>query len=274
MEEESNKPSPLISIENLQVTFATEITTIRAVNGISFSVTAGEVVAIVGESGSGKSITALTLTGLLEKDLPVSITGKVFFEGKDLLQLHNPALRRIRGKDIAYIFQDPSTAFNPVFTIEKQMREAMSVHGKKPNTEILKSALEDVGISDAAHKLRQLPREFSGGQLQRVLIAMALLCEPKLLIADEPTTSLDASTQLQVLELLSNLRKSHQLTILFITHHLGILKKFADRIIVMHQGKIVESGTTEEIIENPKEAYTRRLIASIPRIGSGVRRLG
>jgi ABC-type dipeptide/oligopeptide/nickel transport system ATPase component len=274
MNTEPASPAPLIAVEDLHVAFTSNTGRTLAVDGISFSLSAGEIVAIVGESGSGKSITALTLTRLLEKDLPVTIAGKVIFEGQDLLNLPNRSLRRIRGNEIAYVFQDPGTTFNPVFSIEKQMGEVLKVHGKKPNRQHLQSALEDVGIPDPARKLKQYPHEFSGGQLQRVLIAMALLCQPKLLIADEPTTSLDASTQLQILHLLKQLRNRHQLAILFITHHLGILQNFADRILVMNQGKIVESGTVAEVLKKPKQPYTRKLIASIPRIGSGVRRLG
>lgn len=274
MNTESSSPCPLLKIEGLTVKFRATTGNLTAVDNISFSVSTGEIVAMVGESGSGKSITALTLTRLLEKDLAVSIGGKVFFAGQDLLLQSNRALRRIRGNQIAYVFQDPGIAFNPVFSVEKQMCEVMKAHGKAPDRRRLIAALEDVGIPDPAQKLRQYPHEFSGGQLQRVLIAMALLCEPKLLIADEPTTSLDASTQLQILQLLKQLRQRHHLAILFITHHLGILKNFADRILVMNRGSIVESGTVQAVLENPTQAYTRNLIASIPRMGSGVRRLG
>lgn len=253
--------SALLEISNLNVTFG-EMAAVKAMN---LHIAAGETVAIVGESGSGKSVTALATVSLLPDGTQVS--GAVKFEGEDLLNAPAKALRKIRGNEISFIFQEPMTSLNPLHTIEKQMREAISLHHPMPrNAERARilELLHKVGILDAEARLPSYPHQLSGGQRQRVMIAMALANRPKLLIADEPTTALDVTIQAQILELLADIQREDGLAILFITHDLGIVRHIADRTYVMKDGEVVEQGNTAEIFANPTHAYTRMLLDAVP----------
>ncbi len=253
--------SALLQIADLNVAFGDS----AAVKNVSLHIAAGETVAIVGESGSGKSVTALATVSLLPDGTQIS--GAVRFAGEDLLNAPAKALRKIRGNEISFIFQEPMTSLNPLHTIEKQMREAISLHHPMPRTaeraRILE-LLDKVGIPDAQSRLPSYPHQLSGGQRQRVMIAMALANRPKLLIADEPTTALDVTIQAQILELLAELQREDGLAILFITHDLGIVRHIADRTYVMKEGEVVEHGPTADIFANPAHAYTRKLMDAVP----------
>ncbi len=253
--------SALLSIAGLNVTFGDN----PAVKNIDLEIAAGETVAIVGESGSGKSVTALATVSLLPDT--AEVTGSVTFEGAELIGAPTEALRKIRGNEISFIFQEPMTSLNPLHTIEKQMREAISLHHpmrKSDERARILELLEKVGIPDAASRLQSYPHQLSGGQRQRVMIAMALANRPKLLIADEPTTALDVTIQAQILELLAQIQREEGLAILFITHDLGIVKHIADRTYVMEQGKVVEAGPTKALFAAPAHPYTRKLINAVP----------
>ena len=258
---------PLLKVENLRADFSTPNGAVQAVKGISFEVGKGETLALVGESGSGKSVSALSILQLLPYPVAQHPEGSILFEGEELVNAPDPKLRAIRGNDIAMIFQEPMTSLNPLHTIEKQINEVLFVHkglsrsaARARTLELLKL----VGLSDADKRLNAYPHELSGGQRQRVMIAMALANEPKLLIADEPTTALDVTIQAQILELLDDLKDKFGMSMLFITHDLGIVRKMADRVCVMNQGEIVEHGTTESIFQNPSHAYTRHLLDAEP----------
>ena len=258
---------PLLKVDNLCVDFSTPNGSVQAVKGISFEVGKGETLALVGESGSGKSVTALSILQLLPYPVARHPAGSITFEGKELVNAPDPRLRAIRGNDIAMIFQEPMTSLNPLHTIEKQVNEVLFVHKGLSRPQARARTLELlklVGLSDAEKRLNAYPHELSGGQRQRVMIAMALANEPKLLIADEPTTALDVTIQAQILELLDDLKDRFGMSMLFITHDLGIVRKMADRVCVMNQGEIVEHGTTESIFENPSHAYTRHLLDAEP----------
>jgi microcin C transport system ATP-binding protein len=239
-----------------------------AVDGISFDVNKGEVVALVGESGSGKSVSANSILRLLPYPSASHPSGEILFKGKDLLKASDKVLREVRGNDITMIFQEPMTSLNPLHNIEKQIAEILELHqgikGQAARTRVLE-LLNQVGIREPEKRLKAYPHELSGGQRQRVMIAMALANRPELLIADEPTTALDVTVQAQILELLRQLKGQHGMSMLFITHDLGIVRKFADRVCVMTKGKIVETGTVEEVFTNPQHQYTRHLLASEPR---------
>ena len=253
--------SPLLDISGLNVTFGEN----EAVRDVGIKVAAGETVAIVGESGSGKSVTALASVSLLPEGTIIS--GSVRFDGEELLGAPASALRKIRGNEISFIFQEPMTSLNPLHTIEKQMREAISLHHPMSKSDEKRRVLEllaKVGIPDAESRLPSYPHQLSGGQRQRVMIAMALANRPKLLIADEPTTALDVTIQAQILELLADLQKAEGLAILFITHDLGIVRHIADHTYVMREGSVVEHGSTAEIFANPAHAYTRKLMDAVP----------
>ncbi len=253
--------SALLEISGLNVSFGDT----EAVKGVSLEIAAGETVAIVGESGSGKSVTALATVSLLPEGTHIS--GAVRFEGEDLLNAPAKALRKIRGNEISFIFQEPMTSLNPLHTIEKQMREAISLHHPMPRTHErarILELLEKVGIPDAESRLPAYPHQLSGGQRQRVMIAMALANRPKLLIADEPTTALDVTIQAQILALLADIQREEGLAILFITHDLGIVRHIADRTYVMKEGEVVEHGNTADIFANPAHAYTRKLMDAVP----------
>ena len=266
---------PLLQVDNLAIHFGSAAAPVKAVDGISFTMAAGETLAVVGESGSGKSVTALALTRLLASPPARYISGRINFAGRDLLTLPERDLRAVRGKQIAYIFQEPSSSLNPVFTIGYQIQEAIELH--RPDVtdvrgEIVR-ALERVGIRQPAERLGDYPHQLSGGMQQRVMIAMALACEPTLLVADEPTTALDVTIQKQIMDLLKELKAASRMSILLITHNFGLVADFADRVLVMFHGRIVESGPTQEVLRNPQHLYTRALIECVPKLGQRQRRL-
>ncbi len=267
--------SPLLQVEDLRVTFHAHPRAVEAVRGVSFSLAAGRTLAVVGESGSGKSATALALTRLLPPPPGCTVTGRVSYQGRDVMAASRDQLRKIRGKEIAYIFQEPATSLNPVFTIGWQIAEAVKLHlpGVKDVTARVVESLRAVGIRDPEQRCRAYPHELSGGMQQRVMIAMALACEPRVLVADEPTTALDVTIQKQILDLLREVRLAHNMAVLLITHNFGIVKDFADDVIVMFRGRIVESGPVAQVLNNPQHPYTQALIACIPRLGQRQSRL-
>ncbi|WLP53833.1 ABC transporter ATP-binding protein [Agrobacterium fabrum] len=259
---------PLLSVRDLSVAFHQGGATSVAVDHVSFDLMPGEVVALVGESGSGKSVTANSILKLLPYPAASHPSGKILFDGKDMLTLPERALRAVRGNDITMIFQEPMTSLNPLHTIERQIGEILELHQAITGAEARQRTLElllQVGIREPEKRLKAYPHELSGGQRQRVMIAMALANRPKLLIADEPTTALDVTVQAQILELLGDLKTQHGMSMLFITHDLGIVRKFADRVCVMTKGKIVETGTVEQVFTDPQHAYTRHLLAAEPK---------
>jgi microcin C transport system ATP-binding protein len=259
---------PLLRVENLSVAFRQGGSETLAVNDVSFEIHAGETVALVGESGSGKSVTALSILKLLNYPAAYHPSGRIVYKGEDVLTVPDERLRQIRGNAIAMIFQEPMTSLNPLHTIERQIGEILSLHkglrGEVLRTRILE-LLENVGIRDAQNRLDAYPHQLSGGQRQRVMIAMALANAPQLLIADEPTTALDVTVQAQILQLLKELQVKSGMAQLFITHDLGIVRRFADRVCVMLKGKIVETGTVEQVFANPQHEYTQRLLAAEPK---------
>jgi oligopeptide/dipeptide ABC transporter ATP-binding protein len=264
---------PLLAVDNLSVQFWTGGGTVYAVNGISFEVAAGQTLGIVGESGCGKSVTALALLGLLPRAGRVK-SGTARLEGRDLLQLKDRELRRLRGRQIAMIFQDPMTSLNPVLTIGRQIREAVETHfdvNRKEAEAKAVEALDRVGIPGAKARLRDYPHQFSGGMRQRAMIAMALACEPKLLIADEPTTALDVTIQAQILGLLRELVAEENAALILITHDLGVVAGTCERVNVMYAGMFVETGSAEQLFGSPRHPYTLGLLQSVPRLDAGRR---
>ncbi|MBB4293420.1 microcin C transport system ATP-binding protein [Rhizobium leguminosarum] len=264
----SDMTETLLSVRDLSVAFHQGGETSLAVDHISFDIAKGEVVALVGESGSGKSVSANSILRLLPYPSASHPSGEILFKGKDLLKASERALREVRGNDITMIFQEPMTSLNPLHSIEKQIAEILALHQGltgQPARERVLELLNQVGIREPEKRLKAYPHELSGGQRQRVMIAMALANRPELLIADEPTTALDVTVQAQILELLRQLKAMHGMSMLFITHDLGIVRKFADRVCVMTKGRIVETGTVEDVFTNPKHEYTRHLLASEPR---------
>ncbi len=260
--------APLLSVRDLSVAFHQGGKETLAVDRVSFDIGPGEVVALVGESGSGKSVSANSVLRLLPYPAASHPSGEILFEGRDLLKLPEAELRHVRGNDVTMIFQEPMTSLNPLHSIEKQIGEILELHQAMSGPAARERTLEllrQVGIRDPEKRLSAYPHELSGGQRQRVMIAMALANRPKLLIADEPTTALDVTVQAQILALLRELKADHGMSMLFITHDLGIVRKFADRVCVMTKGRIVESGPVEEIFTNPQHDYTKRLLASEPR---------
>ncbi|PHP69087.1 microcin ABC transporter ATP-binding protein [Zhengella mangrovi] len=260
--------APLLSVENLAVAFKAGGKDVLAVDHISFDIKHGETVALVGESGSGKSVSALSVLKLLPYPAASHPSGRILFEGEDLLDHDERDLMRVRGNEISMIFQEPMTSLNPLHTIEKQIAEVLKLHQGMDDASARARVLEllnQVGIREPEKRLGSYPHQLSGGQRQRVMIAMSLANEPRLLIADEPTTALDVTVQAQILELLDRLKTQHKMSMLFITHDLGIVRKIADRVCVMTGGKIVESGPTREIFENPQHDYTRHLLAAEPK---------
>ncbi len=258
---------PILDIRDLSVAFRQGGQETLAVDGVSFTINRGEVVALVGESGSGKSVTANSILKLLPYPAASHPSGEVIFDGRDLMKVSDEELRKVRGNDITMIFQEPMTSLNPLHNIERQIVEILHLHQAISNSDARKRVielLEQVGIRDPEKRLGAFPHELSGGQRQRVMIAMALANRPKLLIADEPTTALDVTVQAQILKLLKDLKDRHTMSILFITHDLGIVRKFADRVCVMTKGKIVESGPVAELFSNPQHEYTRHLLAAEP----------
>jgi oligopeptide/dipeptide ABC transporter ATP-binding protein len=261
----------LLSVEDLEVRFWTDRGTIHAVNGVSFDLAPGETLGIVGESGCGKSVTALATLGILPRAGRVS-AGRIAYEGRDLIGLPERELRRIRGKEIAMIFQDPMTSLNPVLTIGSQLREAIETHLHLDRGEARRRAaelLDQVGIPAASSRLRDYPHQFSGGMRQRAMIAMALACEPKVIIADEPTTALDVTIQAQILDLLRSLVRERGTALILITHDLGVVAGMCERVNVMYAGTIVEAGTAEQVFAAPRHPYTLGLLQSVPRLDTG-----
>jgi peptide/nickel transport system ATP-binding protein len=261
---------PLLQVENLRVLFTTEDGVVNAVDGISYTVDAGHTLGIVGESGSGKSVSSLTMLGLTRAS-NTKIEGRIMFEGRDLVALPDNELRKIRGNDIAMIFQDPLSSLHPFYKVGVQLTEAMNAHRKLSKGDANRRAVELldlVGIPDPQRRVDQFPHEFSGGMRQRVMIAMALANEPKLLIADEPTTALDVTVQAQILSLLNDLQQRLGMAIIVITHDLGVVAEITDHIAVMYAGRIVERAPTEAIFSSPQHPYTWGLLKSIPRLDS------
>jgi len=259
---------PLLSVEDLRVQFSTTRGTVYAVNGISFEVFPGETLGIVGESGCGKSVTSLAVLGILPGNGKVT-TGTARFEGRDLLHLSDRRLRGIRGKQIAMIFQDPMTSLNPVLTIGKQIREQLKAHegmSKKEADARTVELLDRVGIPSASSRLRDYPHQFSGGMRQRAMIAMALACRPKLLIADEPTTALDVTIQAQILDILRELVAEENAALIMITHDLGVVAGMCERVNVMYSGLFVETGSASQLFGHPRHPYTLGLLQSVPRL--------
>lgn len=260
---------PILSVEHLKTSFFTDNTEIPAVDDISFQVYPGEIVGIVGESGCGKSVTSLSIMKLLPNPPGKIVSGKILLNGEDLVHASEKRIRQIRGKEIAMIFQEPMTSLNPLFTIGNQLMEAVKIHYPWPKKKIYERCIEMlklVGLPRVEELMTSYPHELSGGMRQRVMIAMALICDPKVLIADEPTTALDVTIQAQILQLMKELNEKLETAILFITHDLGVVSQLCERVIVMYAGKIVEEGTVEEIFAHPKHPYTKGLLASIPDI--------
>ena len=267
--------APLLEIRNLAIDFAGETGTTQAVKGISFTMQKGETLAIVGESGSGKSVTGLALTRLLPEPPAIYRSGEILLNGRDVLKMKSRELQQIRGNRIAYIFQEPSTSLNPVFTIRNQIAEAIQLHRPEVtdiDREVVKY-LELVGIVNPAQRMADYPHQLSGGMQQRVMIAMALSCQPDLLVADEPTTALDVTIQAQIIDQLKELKQRLEMAIILITHNFGIISGIADRVAVMFRGKIVEYGATRDVLSNPQHAYTKALIQCIPQLGARRERL-
>ncbi len=259
----------LLEVQGLQTQFQTSSGIVKAVDGISYDVRPGETVAIVGESGSGKSVSALSIMRLIPWPPGRVVGGSVLFDGRDLLKLNNDEMRAVRGRDIGMVFQEPMTSLNPVLSIGLQLTETLQHHLKLSPAAARATAIDllrMVGIAEPERRLRQYPHHFSGGMRQRVMIAMALACEPKLIIADEPTTALDVTIQAQILELMKDLTRRLGAALIIITHNLGVVARYADRVNVMYAGRIVESGASRDIYYHPRHPYTRALLRSVPRL--------
>ncbi len=260
--------SHLLEVKNLQTHFPTRAGLVKAVNDVCFHIDAGELVGLVGESGCGKSITALSVMRLIASPGKI-VGGEILFKGENLLQFSDEKMRALRGNDIAMIFQDPMTSLNPVYTVGEQIAEALRLHrnlNKKDAWNEAIEAMKEVSISDPSRRVGDYPHQLSGGMRQRVMIAMALACNPELLIADEPTTALDVTIQAQILELLDELRQTRKLAVLLITHDLGVVAEVADRVCVMYTGRIVEESGVDEIFQKPKHPYTEGLLKSVPKL--------
>ena len=269
-------PEELLKIDGLKTVFRTEAGTARAVDGVSFAVGHRETVGLVGESGCGKSVTALSIMRLVA-DPPGKIeSGSILFEGRDLLSLSEKEMRKVRGNEISIVFQEPLSSLNPVFTCGEQIREAIALHQKLGRKESKNKAVEMlrlVRIPDPEKRYSNFPHQMSGGMRQRVMIAMALSCQPKLLIADEPSTALDVSVQAQIIELLAELRSGRDMAVLLITHDLAVVAQMADRVVVMYAGAVVEESPVKELFASPAHPYTKGLIDSLPRLGQNLDRL-
>ncbi len=258
----------LLEVKNLKTYFATRRGEVRSVDDVSFTVERGETLSLVGESGCGKSVTALSIMRLVASPGRV-VGGEILFEDRDLLKFGEEEMRAIRGDDIAMIFQDPMTSLNPVFTVGEQIAEAIRLHRKVSKREAWNQAIEgmrDVAIPSPENRAKNYPHEMSGGMRQRVMIAMALACDPKLLIADEPTTALDVTIQAQILDLLKELREKRNLALLLITHDLGVVAETSDRVAVMYAGKIIEEASASELFHRPRHPYTEGLLRAVPRL--------
>ena len=273
---ERSMAQPLLEVNNLNVAFDTERGQVRPVRDVSFSIYPGQTVALVGESGCGKSVTSLSVLRLIPQPPGKILGGRVMLEGRDLLGISEKEMRGVRGKDIAMIFQEPMTSLNPVYTIGDQIAEAIILHqgvNSRRAYEIAEQSLNDVGIADPHRRLTEYPHQMSGGMRQRVMIAMALSCKPKLLIADEPTTALDVTIQAQILELLRKLQRETGMSVLLITHDLGVVAENADVVNVMYASRIVESATVEELFDHPQHPYTEGLFRAVPKLGAHAARL-
>ena len=241
----------------------------KAVDGVSYDIEEGETLGLVGESGCGKSVSALSIMRLIPSPPGKTVAGEVIFQGQDLLKLPDNRMRKVRGKEIAMVFQEPMTSLNPVLSVERQLTESLVLHlgmNKKEAKSEAVRRLDQVGIPDPDSRIKQYPHQFSGGMRQRVMIAMALSCDPKLIIADEPTTALDVTIQAQILELMKNLSAEYGVSLIIITHNLGVVARYADRVNIMYGGKIVERGSAKEIYGNPRHPYTLGLLHSVPRL--------
>jgi oligopeptide/dipeptide ABC transporter ATP-binding protein len=268
--------APLLDVQDLRTHFKVMDGVVKAVDGVSFSIQPGETLGVVGESGCGKSVTALSIMRLLETPPAEIASGEILFEGRDLLAISEDEMRHVRGNDVAMIFQEPMTSLNPVFTVGNQIAEAVSLHQRLSRREAWNKAVESlkaVGIANPERRAKQYPHELSGGMRQRVMIAMALSCDPKLLIADEPTTALDVTIQAQILELIRKLQNDTGAALMLITHDLGVVAETVQNVVVMYAGRVVEQGTVNDVLISPKHPYTEGLIASIPSHESRGKRL-
>ena len=259
----------LLEVKDLQTYFFTQEGVVKAVDGASYELEEGETLGLVGESGCGKSVSALSVMRLIPDPPGRTVGGEIIFEGRDLLKMSNSEMRRIRGKEISMVFQEPMTSLNPVLSVERQLTESLELHLGMKKAEARQEAarrLEQVGIPDPERRIKQYPHQFSGGMRQRVMIAMALSCNPKLIIADEPTTALDVTIQAQILELMKNLSLEYGVSLIIITHNLGVVARYADRVNIMYAGKIIERGSAREIYRNPRHPYALGLLNSVPRL--------
>ena len=262
-------PVPLLEVHDLHTHFQTRRGTVKAVDGVSLTLYQGEIVAVLGESGCGKSVTSLSIMGLITQGQGTRQSGRVLFEGQELLGLDETALQRLRGHQLSMIFQEPLSSLNPVMTVGQQIAEVLVDHGLMTPAAARDKTIEllrEVGLSDAAQRFDAYPHELSGGMCQRIMIAMAIACDPKLLIADEPTTALDVTIQKQILQLLSGLRERRRTSVLLITHDLGVVAENADRVLVMYAGKVIEQATVQQLFEAPAHPYTQGLIDSTPNL--------
>jgi len=267
--------APLLDVKNLKTHFFLEGNVVKAVDDVSFDLHKGETLGLVGESGSGKSVSALSILRLIPDPPGKILDGEVWFDGRNLVDLSDEEIRQVRGNQIAMIFQEPMTSLNPVLTIGRQLAEPLVRHKRltfKSAFEKAKELLNRVKIAEAAHRVYDYPHQFSGGMRQRAMIAMGLGCDPKLIIADEPTTALDVTVQAQLLELLKNLTRDHHMALMIITHNLGVVARYADRVNVMYAGRIVEKGTAKDIYDDPRHPYTIGLMASVPQLDQSIKR--
>jgi len=260
---------PLLAVKNLKTNFYTEEGVVHAVDGVSYDIQPGEILGLVGESGCGKTVSALSILRLIPNPPGKIVEGEIIFDGEDILKMDEDEVRHIRGNKIGMIFQEPMTSLNPVLTIGRQLTETLELHLKMDRSSAISRAvelLELVGIPEARGRINDYPHQFSGGMRQRVMIAMALSCNPRLLLADEPTTALDVTIQAQVLEILTRLTKELGTAVIVITHNLGVVARYADRVNVMYAGKIIETATAAELYANPRHPYTLGLLKSVPRL--------
>lgn len=265
---------PLLSIRNLKTHFSTEEGRVLAVDGVDFDVYRGETVCVVGESGSGKTVTCESIARLFKQPPGEIVDGSIVFDGTDLTRVSEEQLRSFRGNRVSYVFQNPQDALNPVYTVGWQIKEALRLHRDIPEEDLdaeVVSLLKDVGIPNASSRAASYPHELSGGMKQRVIIAIALASQPDLLVADEPTTALDVTIQSQILQLLQELKDEYEMTVLFVTHDLGVVAQIADRVVVMYAGKVMEKGSVFDIFESPSHPYTRGLLACLPGRGTDSR---
>jgi len=273
---QSSRQPPLVEVRDLRTYFRTDAGDAKAVDGVSFSIDSGKTLAVVGESGCGKTVTALSILQLIPRPPGEFVSGEICFGGRDLLKVPSDELRAVRGGQIAMIFQEPGTSLNPVFTVGWQIGEAIALHRKLPASQIREEVLRSlraVHVSDPERRIDQYPHEMSGGMKQRVMIAMALSCNPQLLIADEPTTAVDVTIQARILELLQSIQAERGMSILLITHDLGVVAELADDVVVMYAGRVIEQGPVFEVFDNPRHPYTLGLFASLPRVDQKKERL-